>query len=340
MVLNSAQLNFTDTMSVTGTLFPLPTFPHFRYSNPAAWPKFLATHSQFDLTAVGGPAFNNTVPVGIGGAAPSSTGVGRFYWTAYTPSYNSDSGAVISRTWLANVLNPPTTFPTASATGDATAALGFVPPQDTVVDKRGRNADGTLNGLAYGGYRVTWFNPTLDASGNPVPPDFWAVELATSASSSNTSAATVHFMLPGSYPSAASGLTNAQLAQSLVLTDARSFLPSGNSLATGPAATAGVVTDTVAPGYCWFDVPPELRPLTGTQPTITVFALKAILRNNAVSGARALNRTEWLDAIKTATAQVSVVPGSGLNISYAHKVPFRYPWDIVVVNGPATTVAQ
>jgi len=340
MVLNSAQLSYLDTAVILGT------FPHFRYSSPAAWPKFLATpgivpdNSQFDLTAVGGPAFDNSVPVGIGGATPSSTGVGRFYWTAYTPSYNSSGGAVISRTWLANGVNPPTSFPTASATGDATSALGFVPPQDTVVDKRGRNADGTLNGLDYGGYRVTWSNPTLDASGNPVPPDFWAVQLTTAASNSNPSATTVHFMLPGGYPSAASGLTNAQMAQSLVLTDAPSFLPSGNNLATGPATSAGVVTDTVAPGYCWFDVPPELRPITGIQPTITVFALKAILRNNAVAGARAINRTEWLDAIKTATAQIKVVPSSAQDISNAHKVPFRYPWDIVVVNGPATTVAQ
>ena len=339
MVLNSAQLSWSDTKTILGT------YPHFRYSVPGAWPQFVANpgivpdDSQFNLTAVGGPAFNNSSPVIIGGGTPSSTGVGRFYWTAFTPSYNSDSGAVISRTWLASVVDPPITF-TGSATGDAVAAFGFIPPQDTVVDKRGRNADGSLNGLSYGGYRVTWFNATQDASGNPVPPDFWAVELSTAASSSNIGPATVHFMLPGSYPSAASGLTFAQLGQSLVVTDARTYLPSGNSPATGPANNAGVVTDTVAPGYCWFDVPLELRPITGTSPNITVFALKAILKNNAVPGARAINRTEWLDAIKTATAQVKIVPSSGTDVSYGHKVPFRYPWDIVVVNGPATTVAQ
>jgi hypothetical protein len=26
-------------------------------------------------------------------------------------------------------------------------------------------------------------------------------------------------------------------------------------------------------------------------------------------------------------------------VSFAHKIPFAYPWDIVVVNGPATPVA-
>jgi hypothetical protein len=134
------------------------------------------------------------------------------------------------------------------------------------------------------------------------------------------------------------------MVNSLVLTDARTFLPSGNTFAQGPATTTSgsvvTVTDQVAPGYCWFDVPLELRPATGTQATITVFALKAILKNHPVTGAHAINRTDWIDAIKTATAQINVTPSSGINVSYAHKVPFNYPWDIVVVNGPATNVAQ
>jgi hypothetical protein len=302
-------------------------------------------NSQFDLTAVGGPSFDASAPVAVNTPTipPSTTGVGRFYWTAFTPSYNADGGALISRTWLAldnpgtPSLNdkPPTTF-NGALSGDAVAAFGFVPPQDTVVDKRGRNADGSLNGSPSGGYRVTWFNPTLDASavpGNPVPPDFWVVELVTTASNSSNVGATVHFMLPGNFP-------ETQSPTSPVLTDARTFLPSGNLYFQGPATSSGVVTDSVAPGYCCFDVPLELRPLTGTQATITVFALKAILKNNPVASAHALNRPDWIDAIKTATAEISTVPSSGNNVSYAHKIPFNYPWDIVVVNGPATIAAQ
>jgi hypothetical protein len=370
IVLNAANLNYTDA-SPFDPNFPadpyLGEFSHFRFSQPAAWPKFVQAtgiipdNSQFDMTAVGGPAFNAASPVAVNTPAtpPSSTGVGRFYWTAYTPSYNSASGGVISRTWLAldNPIvpglndKPPTTF-SGAASGDATAAFGFVPPQDTVVDKRGRNADGTLNGQASGGYRVTWYNATLDANGssiagstvtpgNPVPPDFWVVELVTSASNSNPAGGTIHFMLPGNFPAPGGNpAVQTQQVNSLVLTDARTYLPSGNSFATGPATSSGVVTDQVAPGYCWFDVPLELRPVIGTQARVTVFALKAILKNNPVAGAKALNRTDWIDAVKTATAQISVVAGSGFDVSYAHKVPFNYPWDIVVVNGPATTVAQ
>ena len=79
------------------------------------------------------------------------------------------------------------------------------------------------------------------------------------------------------------------------------------------------------------------------QPMITVFALKAILKNNAVSGARALNRTEWLDAIKTATATIKVDAGrpaaAKSDMQYVYKVPFNYAWDIVIANSPCTLVA-
>ena len=30
---------------------------------------------------------------------------------------------------------------------------------------------------------------------------------------------------------------------------------------------------------------------------------------------------------------------SGIDLTYAHKIPFNYYWDIVVANGPATPVA-
>src|SRR5208283_508548 len=106
-------------------------------------------------------------------------GVGRFYWTAFTPSYNADAGALVSRTWLADDTTitvpkgqPPITF-SGQNSGDATTAMGLLVPQDTRVDKRGRNADGSLSGSSLGGYRVTWFNPTVDHDSVPVPPDFW-----------------------------------------------------------------------------------------------------------------------------------------------------------------------
>jgi hypothetical protein len=94
----------------------------------------------------------------------------------------------------------------------------------------------------------------------------------------------------------------------------------------------------VAPGYCWFDVPPELRPTSGTA-TITVFALKSILNNHPTGNYRALNRTDWIDAIKTATATISVVTSTATDLAYVHKIPFNFGWDIVVVNGEATFVA-
>ena len=332
LVLNTAELNHADTFGI------LNAFPWFRYSQPASWPSFTAgtgivpDGSYFDLTVAGGPTFDASSPVWFyPNSAPSSPmhAVGRFYWTAFTPSYNADSGALISRTWLADdtggtvpVGQPPITF-SGQNSGDATAALGLVPPQDTMVDKRGRNADGSLNGSSLGGYRVTWYNPTVDHDGVPVPPDFWVVELVTSASEALPSGGKVHFMLPASFPVT-------QTTSALLLTDAQTFLPSGShTLVPG---------DTVAPGYCWFDIPPELRPSTGTTATITVFALKSILRNHPVAAARALNRPDWVDGVKTGSARVSTVPSSLIDISYAHKIPFNYPWDIVVVNGPATLV--
>lgn len=327
LVLNSARPKYSTAPAA---------FPSFRYSNPAAWPKasgISPDNSSFDLTVRGGGvgAFDGVAPVKVGGAAPA-TGVGRFFWTAFTPSYSGDAnpGAAIARTWLADdgTKQIPLTN-TGSATGDATAAFGFMTPQDTIVDKRGRKADGSLNGNSLGGYRVTWFNPTKDQTGNPVAPDFWVVELKEGTE-------TKHFMLPASYPTAAQSVTD------LILTDARTYLPSGNAASAGPATVSGLVTDKVGPGYCWFDVPSELRPTAGA--TLTVFAVKAILKNHPVNNvgvmvARPLNRPDWIDAIKTATANMKMLTSSGTDLTYAYKVPFNFAWDIVVASGPQTAVA-
>ena len=322
LVLNSAQPAYNTALG---------TFPYFRYSNPTAWPKasgiLPSPLSAFDLTVRGGGAFTAAAPVGLAGAAAPATGVGRFFWTAFTPSYEASSGAAIARTWLADDTSKqvPTTF-SGTAAGDATVALGFMVPQDTMVDKRGRNADGTLNGNALGGYRVTWYNPTKDANGAPVPPDFWVVELDTGSKK--------HFMLPGSFPVGTQSVTDA------ILTDARAYLPSGNAPSVGPAPPVAPATETadrVAPGYCWFDIPLELRPAADA--TLTVFAVKAVLKNNPIAAARALNRTDWMDAIKTATATLKMQVSGGADLSYAYKVPFNYAWDIVIANGPITTVA-
>ena len=321
LVLNSARPYFMDSLS-------LNTYPYFRYSNPALWPHasgISPDNSAFNLTARGGGVFDASAPVAVGGGAAPSTGVGRFFWTAYTPSYSGDAsqGQVISRTWLADdtTKQPPTAFSAASATGDATAAFGFMPPQDTIVDKRGRTATGALSGTTLGGYRVTWYNATKDANGNPVPPDFWVVELSDGTAKS-------HFMLPGSYPAGTQSVSDA------IMTDARTYLPSGNAATAGPAAL-----DKVGPGYCWFDIPVELRPTAASGIKLTVFGVKSILKNHPVAAARALNRPDWMDAIKTATATIKVLGANGTDLGYAHKVPFNYAWDIVVVNGPATYVA-
>ena len=135
-------------------------------------------------------------------------------------------------------------------------------------------------------------------------------------------------MLPGSFPADPQNVTD------LILTDARTFLPSGRTAAQGPATDG---SDKVGPGYCWFDIPVELRPTSGSI-TLTVFAAKSILRNNAPTGARPLNRPDWLDAIKTASATINVLPLVG-DVSYAHKIPFNFYWDVVVTNGARVVVA-
>ncbi|MBL0210460.1 MAG: PKD domain-containing protein [Holophagaceae bacterium] len=302
---------------------PIWLYPYFRRSNPAAWPVttigISPDNSQFDLTVSPGGIFDASSPVSIGGT-PGTTGVGRFYWTAYTPFYNGAQDGVIARTWQADPDGqPPTTFDGIST--DATAALGFVPPQDVVVDKRGRNANGELNGNPSGGYRVTWFNATTDSDSNPVPPDFWVVEL-------NTGATPQHFLLPAGFPA------DAQSVADSILTDARTFLPSGRSASQGPAADG---SDKVGPGYCWFDIPVELRPTAG-QATLTVYALKSILRNNPVAGARPLNRPDWLDGLKTVTATISVKPLNGGELA-PYRIPLNYYWDIVVTNSARVVVA-
>ncbi len=323
LVLNSARPSFNTWLA---------GFPYFRFSNPTAWPKasgISPDNSSFDLTVHGGGVFDGSAPVGLAPGVPSTTGVGRFFWTAFTPFYDGDasSGAAIARTWLADesTKQPPLTF-SGIVKGDATVALGFMTPQDTIVDKRGRNANGSLSGSLLGGYRVTWYNPTKDASSNPVPPNFWVVELKDATG-------TKHFMLPGSYP------TGTQSKTDLIMTDARTFLPSGHAPLDGPVLPG----DTVAPGYCWFDIPFELRPAPGAV-TLTVFAVKSILKNHPVNNppavvARPLNRPDWMDAIKTATATMKMLTSSGADLTYAYKIPFNFAWDIVVASGPQTLVA-
>ncbi len=314
LVLNHAAPNYSE---------PIWLYPFFRRSNPAAWPMTTAgispDNSQFNLNVSPGGIFDASSPVSVGGT-PGTTGVGRFYWTAYTPFYNGAVNAVIARTWQADGTGqPPRVF--AGTSTDATSALGFVPPQDVVVDKRGRNANGSLNGSPSGGYRVTWFNATKDSGGDPVPPDFWVVELQTGSSPQ-------HFLLPASFPA------DAQTVTDPIVTDARSFLPSGRSAADGPALDG---SDKVGPGYCWFDIPVELRPTTG-EATLTVYAMKSILRNNPVAGSRPLNRPDWLDGLKTVTATISVRPLNGGNLQ-PYRIPFNFYWDIVVTNSPQVFVA-
>jgi hypothetical protein len=338
LVLNRTSLNWADTegsgytSGQTDALAPdecavglgtsSVTFPYFFYSNPTnPWPAVAhvsPNDSAYDLNVANGGAFDASSPVTEGGLTGTSTGVGRFFWTAFTPHYNAVPGSLISRTWLADGSSQiPTTFPNGT-TSDATTAWGLLPPQDTFIDKRARGADGLpLSPETLGGYRVQWFNPTTDGTGAPVPPDFWAVELTIG---SNTQL----FLLSASYPRA-----TAQTMNDSLVTDARRFLPSN--------LTTYQTGDLAGPGYCWFDVPPELRPTSGTA-TVTVFALKSILKNNAVGSARVINRSEWVEAVKTVTANISTKPG-GHDVSFAHKIPFNYPWDIVVVNGPVTPVA-
>lgn len=314
LVLNHSALKYSE---------PIWRYPFFRRSNPASWPMTTTgispDDSRFDLTVAPGGIFDASSPVSVGGT-PGNTGVGRFFWTAYTPFYNGAQDSIIARTWQADANSqPPTGFSGTST--DATSALGFVPPQDVVVDKRGRNANGSLNGSASGGYRVTWFNATKDSDNNPVPPDFWVVEL-------NTGSKPQHFLLPASFPA------DAQTTTDPVLTDARTFLPSGRTAAQGPAADG---SDKVGPGYCWFDIPVELRPSAGTA-TLTVYAMKSVLSNNPVAGARPLNRPDWLDGLKTVTATIAVKPLSGGNLE-PYRIPFNFYWDIVVTNSARVLVA-
>ncbi len=218
------------------------TLPYFFYSNPTnPWPDVANVSpngSAYNLNVVNGGIFDASSPVTEGGLTGTSTGVGRFYWTAYSPHYNAVLGALISRTWLAdgtpgNLNQIPTTF--SGTTTDATTAWGFLPPQDTVIDKRARGANGLpLVPATTGGYRVTWYNPTMDGTGTPVPPDFWAVELKDGTN-------VQIFLLSANYPRA-----TAQAMTDSLMTDARTFLPSGKS-----TFQSG---DLAGPGYCWFDV--------------------------------------------------------------------------------------
>jgi hypothetical protein len=344
LVLNRTNLNWWDTESfgsgwifsdatapeectATGATQNL-TFPYFFYSNPSnPWPSMAnitagssGYTTAFDLNVVNGGTFDASSPVTDYGQTGTSTGVGRFFWTAFTPHYNSVSGALISRTWLAdgttNRGQIPITF--GGTTTDATTAWGFLPPQDTGIDVRSRDASGNPINDTTGGFRLFWYNPTEDSTDAPVSPDFYAVQIVDGSS-------TELFLLSANYPR----VTPQTLTASLV-TDAQTFLPSGQS-----TYHSG---DLAGPGYCWFDVPLELRPPSGTTAYVTVFALKSILKNKAVASARVINRSEWVEAVKTVTASISTVPG-GNDVSFAHKIPFNYPWDIVVVNGPATPVS-
>jgi len=340
LVLNNALLNSADTEG-------LNVYPNFRFSDPlnaspatyAHWPSVLGISStdtsSFNLNANGGLDFDpsGSLVTSTTSPAPSSQAAGHFYWTVFSPFYSSAGASIIARTWLAQGASdahpgqPPTSF--AGSSTDATAAYGFVPPQDAVVDKRTRNADGTLNYSVstLNGYRVNWFNPTKDHNGNTVAPDFWVIDLNVGGTKSD-------FMLPGNFPANYPAST-VDPATMPILTDARTTL-------VHPTDTTPLSGKTVvAPGYCWFDVPQELRPATGsTTTTLTVYAVKSVLSNHAPAGARPLNRPEWIEAIKTASAAISLKTNGSTDLSNVYKLPFNYYWDIVITNGPITTVAQ
>jgi hypothetical protein len=357
MVLNRTSVDYTNTTNLT---------PWFRNSQPATWPTHTGItpgNGAFNMVTSGVGAFDASSPGVDGGLPASPTGVGRFYWTAYTPFYTSASGTAIARTWLglnAGAQLPRTDYSAitdASAVGtdavfsgsnlvtpgipgtigNPVAKIGFVPPPEVIVDKRtvvsGVPQDGTV-----GGYRVRWFNATKDAHGNIVPPDFWVVEFTVGAK-------TYHYMLPSNYPAGTQKVTDP------VVTDARLYLPStcipyDPSAGTPANSTQGPrAGDLVAPGYCWFDVPAELRAdiqVPSATCAVTVFAVKAFLNNPAVS-ARPLQRPDWIDAIKTATANIKIdagrPPASKGDMQYVYKVPFNYAWDIVIANSPCTLVA-
>jgi hypothetical protein len=340
LVLNNALLNSGDTEALNG-------YSYFRFSDPlhaaptvSYWPSVLGISStdtsSFNLNANGGADFDpsaSPVSTSIATPAPSDKATGHFFWTVFSPFYSSAGASTIARTWLAQGATdahpgqPPTSF--AGTATDATAAFGFVPPQDAVVDKRTRKTDGSIDYSVstLNGYRVNWFNPTKDASGNPVAPDFWVIEL-------NVGGVKSDFMLPGNFPAAYPAAT-VDPATMPILTDARVAMvhPTDSTPLSGKTV--------VAPGYCWFDVPPELRPATGSSTTtLTVYAVKSVLSNHAPLGARALNRPEWIEAIKTASAAISLKTNGSTDLSNAYKIPFNYYWDIVITNGPITTVAQ
>lgn len=353
LVLNRTSASFFDTGFNLNSVYPLgritipcavapaPTqadvlLPKFFYSAatngwpslsnifPGAWAFDLTVSESGTFDANASPLEMNPVPV----TSLGKKGVGRFFWTAFTPNYNAAGGALISRTWQAG---GPYHFPVTFTHGtpidptdptDPVTAWGFIPPQDTMVDKRGRNGDGSLNGQSLGGYRIQWYNPTTDTNADVVAPDFWVVELVANSN-------TFHFLLPGGYPVGSGN----QSVTNPILTDARRFLPSQNTPQTGAKPDG---TDTVAPGYCWFDVPFELRPVAGSNATITIYALRSVLKTQP--GYRPINRPEWIESIKTSTAPISLRPG-GIDVSKGHTVPFNYPWDVVIVNGPATPVA-
>jgi hypothetical protein len=370
VVLNNTELSTTDLLG-NGSNPGIVRTNWLLQSEPTAWPKLISTSpnptpiepdgSYFDLTANGAGIFTALSPVALGTPAtigslpiaptsnPPSTAVGHFYWTAYSPAYSSvGAGGLITRTWLAEgtgIQAPPvpadfmTYSQGASDTTDASSGWGFVPAQDTMVDKRLRNPDGSLAvpATATGGYRVTWFNATRSPSGNVVPPDFWVIALTPSTGTP------VHFVVPANYPAQPNfpeaAVVTADTTQTLtssILTDARWYIAPPNTPG-GPDIYTAAWTDTalVAPGYCWFDVPADLR--VPDPATLTVYAAKSILQNQPPAAAhpRPLNRPDWLDAVKTAVANISVQPGSG-NQSLYHKIPFNFPWDIVVVNSEPT----
>lgn len=196
---------------------------------------------------------------------------------------------------------------------------GFTTPLDPVVDKRGRNADGTLNGHEYGGYRVNWFNPTRNAVQEVVAPDFWVIVLEAEGQ-------TNHFLLPGNYPgSGAQGLGEP------ILTDARSYLPSGDTVYKDG--------DKIGPGYCWFDIPLELRPQKTNSAFLTIFAVRSINSGDTKVLPRPLNRTEWVESVKTFFPGMKVTFGSGgLDMTYGHKMSVKYPWNVVVSNSARVEV--
>ena len=49
--------------------------------------------------------------------------------------------------------------------------------------------------------------------------------------------------------------------------------------------------------------------------------------------------TGYIDAIKTAAANMIVKGSNGTLLTDIYKIPFNYYWDIVITNGPATPVA-